>query len=337
MSRILARAVPARRMLLSFNSEKTLPGIEMFVVSGEALFDVFAGEPSDDGLALEGRIGGSPFNVAVGLARLEQPSAFFGAISNDAFGRRLLQSLRSEGVRTDLIQHTAAPTTLSIVGLDAEGVPSYTFHGEHGADRELRPTALAAIPPDAKAFHFGSYSMLVEPIGATLRKLAEVEYDRHLIAYDPNVRLNVEPSLPKWRDLLDWMAAHTHLLKVSDEDLGLLYPGIEPQALASRWLAAGVALVVVTRGSNGAVAWTKKCTVARPGHRVKLVDTVGAGDSFHAALLTWAAEHGRLDPAALAALSQAQLESMLDFASLAAAITCSRRGAQLPRRAELAS
>ncbi len=309
----------------------------MIVVSGEALFDVFVGESTNDGLALEGRIGGSPFNVAVGLARLEQPSAFFGALSHDAFGRRLFDKLRGEGVRTELIQQTAAPTTLSIVDLDARGVPSYTFHGEHGADRELALTALAAIPPDARAFHFGSYSMLVEPIGATLRKLAEVEHERHLVAYDPNVRLNVEPSLPKWRDLLDWMASRTHLLKVSEEDLGLLYPGTEIKALASRWLAVGVALVVVTRGSEGAVAWTKNSNVARPGHKIKLVDTVGAGDSFHAALLTWLAEHSRLDPAAIAASTQAQLESMLDFASAAAAITCSRRGAQLPRRAELGS
>jgi fructokinase len=309
----------------------------MIVVSGEALFDVFAGKPSDDGLLLEGRVGGSPFNVAIGLARLKQPAAFFGAISHDAFGRRLLDMLRSEAVDTDLIQQTAAPTTLSIVGLDADGVPSYTFHGEHGADREMKMSALDAIPPDVKAFHFGSYSMLVEPIGATLRKLAETRYARQLIAYDPNVRLNVEPSLARWRELLDWMVSRTHLLKVSEEDLGLLYPGTELQALATRWLAAGVALVVVTRGGNGAVAWTKKISVARPGRKIKLVDTVGAGDSFHAALLTWLAEQGRLDPGAIAASTQAQLEAMLDFASLAASITCSRRGAQLPRRAELDS
>jgi fructokinase len=309
----------------------------MIVVSGEALFDVFAGNPTDTGLALEGRVGGSPFNVAIGLARLEQPAAFFGAISQDAFGRRLFDMLRSEGVRTDLIQQTAAPTTLSIVGLDAEGVPSYTFHGEHGADRELKQSALVAIPSDVKAFHFGSYSMLVEPVGATLRKLAETGYARHLIAYDPNVRLNVEPSLARWRELLDWMVTRTHLLKVSEEDLALLYPGTELQALASRWLAAGVALVVITRGGNGAIAWTKKISVARPGRKIKLIDTVGAGDSFHAALLSWLAEQGQLDPAAIAALTQAQLEATLDFASLAASITCSRQGAQLPRRAELAS
>ena len=307
----------------------------MIVVSGEALFDVFAGNPTDNGLALEGRIGGSPLNVAIGLARLGQPAGFFGTLSRDAFGRRLLDELRSEGVRTDAIRHSDAPTTLSIVGLDEHGVPSYTFHGEHGADRDLTFAALDTIPSDAAAFHFGSYSMLVEPVATTLRKLAEKEHKRRLIAYDPNVRLNVEPSLERWRAVLDWMVPRTHVLKVSEEDLGLLYPGTELQTLASRWRAGGVALVVITRGSTGAVAWTAGAHVARPGRQIKLVDTVGAGDSFHAALLTWLAEHDSLAPATPAALKVPQLESMLDFASLAAAITCSRQGAQLPRRADL--
>ena len=307
----------------------------MFVVSGEALFDVFAGESSVTGLALEGRIGGSPFNVAVGLARLGQPAAFFGAVSRDVFGNRLLAKLVEEKVHTQSVRRTDAPTTLSIVGLDERGVPSYTFHGEHGADRDLPVSSLAAIPAQARVFHFGSYSMLVEPAASTLRELVESQHKRRLVAYDPNVRLNVEPSLDRWREILAWMATRTHVLKVSEEDLGLLYPGSTPDALASAWLKNGVALVVVTRGGEGAVAWTAKHRVSRPSRKIAVVDTVGAGDSFHAALLTWLAEHDRLDPADPASLSESDLASMLDFASLAAAITCSRQGAQLPRRSEL--
>ncbi len=307
----------------------------MFIASGEALFDVFAGTPTASGLALEGRIGGSPFNVAIGLARLAQRSAFFGAISRDVFGDRLVAELRDEGVRTDCIRRTGAPTTLSIVGVDEHGMPSYTFHGERGADRDLPPTAIDLLPRDAAAFHFGSYSMLVEPIASTLRKLVESRHERHLVAYDPNVRLNVEPSLDRWRETVAWMARRTHVLKVSEEDIGLLFPGRDLDGLATDWLADGVALVVVTRGGEGAVAWTSKCRVARPGKKVEVVDTVGAGDSFHAALLTWLAERNSLAPAAPATLNAIQLASLLDFASHAAAITCSRRGAQLPRRAEL--
>src|SRR5262245_17891911 len=109
----------------------------MLVVCGEALFDVFPGTPSDTGITLEGRIGGPPFNVAIGLARLAVPVSYFGTLSRDVFGERLLGALRTEGVHTDSAQRSDAPTTLGIVGLDARGVPSYTFHGEHGADRDL--------------------------------------------------------------------------------------------------------------------------------------------------------------------------------------------------------
>src|SRR5262245_17640513 len=109
----------------------------MFVVCGEALFDVFRGVPSAAGLSMEGRISGSPFNGAIGLARLAAPVSYFGTLSRDVFGERLLGALRTEGVHTDSTQRSDAPTTLGIVGLDARGVPSYTFHGEHGADRDL--------------------------------------------------------------------------------------------------------------------------------------------------------------------------------------------------------
>lgn len=307
----------------------------MFVVCGEALFDVFAGSPSETGLNLDGRVGGSPFNVAVGLARLGCPVSYFGALSRDVFGQRLIEVLGHEGVRTDCAQRTDAPTTLSIVGLNESGVPTYTFHGEHGADRDLRPAALDALPPDAAAFHFGSYTMLVEPVAATLRALVEREHQRRLIAYDPNVRLNVEPSLERWRGVVDWMARRAHVLKVSEEDLGLLYPGTPLDELVARWQKTGAALIVITRGHAGAIAWTAKAQAARPVRPVKVVDTVGAGDSFHAAMLAWLEEHGAIDPEKLATLPVPALESMLDFASLAAAITCSRQGAQLPRRSEI--
>ncbi|HVY05411.1 MAG TPA: carbohydrate kinase [Burkholderiales bacterium] len=309
----------------------------MFVVGGEALFDVFAGAPSADGLVLEARTGGSPFNVAIGLARLGQASAFFGAISRDAFGNRLMSALADEGVDTGAVRRTDAPTTLSVVGLDDRGVPTYFFHGDHGADRDLPVAALASIPAQARVFHFGSYSLLVEPVASTLRALVESQCKRSLVAYDPNVRLNVEPQLDRWREVVAWMAAHTHVLKASEEDLALLFPGVDLQTLAGKWLDQGAALIVVTRGGEGAVAWTRNARVERPAKKVVVVDTVGAGDTFQAAMLAWLSEHDRLHPRAPAALEAGDLAALLDFAVAAAAITCSRRGAQLPRRSELPS
>jgi len=310
----------------------------MIVVCGEALMDVFDAGAHAHGVALDARIGGSPYNVAVGLARLAQPVAFCGAVSTGFLGQRLARALADEGVHTGCMQRVDAPTSMCVVGLDAKGVPTYDFLGAGGADRQLSLEVLAAIPPGARAFAFGSYAMVVEPVGATQRALVEREHVRSVIAYDPNVRLVVEPSLDRWRDTLAWMAARTHLLKVSAEDLDLVYPGQSIDTLAAGWLAAGVSLVVVTRGGDGASAWHRAAgRVDAAPIAVNVVDTVGAGDTFQAALLTWLAEHQRLSIEALAQLDAAEMRAALAFAARAAAITCSRRGADLPRRAELAA
>lgn len=308
----------------------------MFIVCGEALFDVFATGHTAAGIGFDGRIGGSPFNVALGLARLGQPVGFCGGIGTGFAGDRLMKALADEGIAADAVARMDAPTTLSLVGLDARGVPSYAFYGHGGADRQLRPEHLAAIPPQAKAFHFGSYAMVVQPVGATQRALVERECRRSVISYDPNIRANVEPDLALWRATLQWMLPRTHLLKVSDEDLALLYPGKPIERFAADALAAGTPLVVVTRGGEGAVGFTARGRVPMPPVAVEVVDTVGAGDTFQAALLTWAAETGRLSPAALAQVDEAALHEALGFAARAAAITCGRRGADLPRRYELA-
>ena len=307
----------------------------MIVVCGEALMDVFDAGATATGNALDARIGGSPYNVALGLARLAQPVAFCGAVSNGFLGQRLMRSLADEGIDTSCVQRAEAPTSICVIGLDARGVPAYDFYGERGADRQLPLAALDAVPTDARAIHFGSYAMVVEPVGATQRALVEREHLRTLISYDPNVRLTVEPDLQRWRDTLAWMLPRTHLLKISDDDLGLLYPGLAPEAAATEWLAQGVRAVVVTRGDNGALAFTTRANATAAPLKVNVIDTVGAGDTFQAALLTWLAEHGALSSDALAALDSTALQSMLGFASRAAAITCSRRGADLPRRHEL--
>jgi fructokinase len=309
----------------------------MFAVCGEALMDVFAAGETASGVALDARIGGSPFNVAVGLARLGQPVAFVASLSRDFLGERLVRALAAEGVDIGAIARVDAPTTLGLVGLDAAGVARYAFYGAGGAERQLAPAALDALPAAVRAIHFGSYAMVVEPVASTLRALVERAAGRALVAYDPNIRLNVEPDLARWRDALAWMLARAHLLKVSEEDLQLVRPGTTPEAFADEALAAGVRLVVVTRGEQGALGFTRAARrVAAPRiELVSLIDTVGAGDTFQAALLAWLAEHDALAAKRLDALSEDKLRAALHFAARAAAITCSRRGADLPRRGEL--
>jgi len=311
----------------------------MMMVCGEALLDVFAAGETRTGLALDASVGGSPFNVAVGLARLGQPVGFFSAISTGFAGERLMRALLAEGVDTRAVARLAAPTTLSLIGLDAQGVPSYAFYGEGCADRLLQAADTARVPDALSAVNIGSYATVVEPTASALRALVEREHakmgGRALIAFDPNIRLNVEPDIQRWRDQLAWMLSRTDLFKVSEEDLELLQPGVVLDRFAANALAQGVRAVVITRGDQGAVAWTAQARATTAPVPVTVVDTVGAGDTFQAALLTWLAEHGALSAQALGDLSQEALGQALAFAAQAAAITCSRRGADMPRRAEL--
>ena len=306
----------------------------MFLVCGESLMDVFSVGDTPTGMTLDARVGGSPMNVAIGLARLAQPVAFYGGLSKDFLGERLTRALRAEGVDLAHAPVVDAPTTVSLVGLNAQGVPSYAFYGHGAADRQV---LIESLPPAGsfRVVHVGSYATVVAPVAATQRALIEREQGRALIAYDPNIRLNVEPDLSVWKAQLDWMLPRTQLLKISDEDLGLLLPGTTPEAFATTALAQGVQLVVVTRGGEGALGWTQTRQARAEARKVTVIDTVGAGDTFQAALLTWLAERDRLSAEALGHLNGGDLQALLDFAGAAAAITCSRRGADMPRRPDL--
>ena len=308
----------------------------MFVVCGEALMDVYVRDSTATGLLLDARVGGSPFNVAVGLARLGQPVQFLCPLSQDVPGERLMQTLRDEGVGTALVARNQAATTLSVVSVGATGVPSYAFHGHGAADRQLTVETLPELPADTQVLQFGSYALAVEPVGSALRHLAARERPQRLIAYDPNVRLNVEPRVAHWLPIVQEMTQLAHIVKVSDEDLGLLYPDEAPAVVAQRWLDSGAHLVVVTRGATGSEAWGRAGHATAQSLLVDVIDTVGAGDTFQGAMLTWLQEHDALSPEKLDALSVHDMSAMLRFAARAASITCSRRGADMPRREELA-
>ncbi|MEM1385091.1 MAG: carbohydrate kinase [Pseudomonadota bacterium] len=308
----------------------------MFVVCGEALWDLFVAE-GDGGLVMDARIGGSPFNVAVGLARLGQPSALFTGLSRDSLGQRLEAALHSEGVATEFLLRNDRPTTLALVDWGPDGRPVYAFYGDQSADRAVTASDLPALSKAVWGLHAGSYSLVVEPVGAALLALFEAQAGQRLLTLDPNVRPTVEPDIGLWRDRVERFVALADLVKVSDEDIDLLYPGRAIDEIAGRWRELGAGSVIVTRGGDGAEAFSAAGKAAVPGRQVALVDTVGAGDTFHAALIVGLAERGYVTGRAVRALDTAALTSLLDFAVAAASVTCTRRGADLPRRDELPS
>jgi fructokinase len=305
----------------------------MFVVCGEALWDLFAVE--GDPLAFQARPGGSPFNVAVGLARLGQRTALLAGLSTDPLGQRLERRLRADGVATTFLLRSARPTTISLVDLAPDGAPAYAFYGDDGADRVVTPADLPRLGPEVWGLHAGSYSLAVEPVGAALLDLFTRESRRLLLTLDPNVRLAVQPDAALWRRRVDAFVRLADLVKLSDEDLRLLRPGADPSALASEWLRAGAGLVVLTRGAAGAEAFSAAGRVTVPGRPVSITDTVGDGDAFQAALIAGLAERGIRDRRALAALDREVIADLLAFANAAGAIACTRQGADLPRRVDL--
>ncbi|AZF26410.1 carbohydrate kinase [Pseudomonas sp. R2-60-08W] len=311
----------------------------MYLVCGEALFDFFSEENADGQVAklnYTAIAGGSPFNVAVGLRRLGIESGFFAGISHDYLGRRLLQVLKDEGVSEDFLVPFDAPTTLAMVAVGANGSPQYSFRGEGCADRQLQLTHLPPLGDEIRGLHVGSFSLVVQPIGDTLLALVKRESGKRLISLDPNVRLNPQPDIQLWRDRVMELVKHADLIKVSDEDLHLLYPEQSPESVLQGWLQHRCQLVFLTRGGDGASVFSRRHgNWSQPAIDIVMADTVGAGDTFQAALIAWLTEH-RLDSVqGLQQLSREQIDAMLGFAIRAAALTCTRTGPDLPYRSQL--
>ncbi len=305
----------------------------MFVLCGEALWDLFAVE--GERLAFDARPGGSPFNVAIGLARLGQPAALLTGISTDRLGERLLARLRSEGVDTRLLVRTPRPTAISLIDVGAGGLPTYAIYGEGAADRAVAPADLPELGVEIWGLHAASFALMVQPIGDSLLELFRREKGRRLLSLDPNVRLGVQPDAALWRRRLDAFCRLADLVKVSLEDLRHLYPAADPASIAERWLEAGAGLVVVTQGPDGAEAFGPAGCVSVAGLEVAVADTVGAGDAFQAALIAGLARRGVRDRRALDRLGRGELAGLLGHANSAAAIACTRRGADLAFPAEL--
>jgi fructokinase len=311
----------------------------MYLVCGEALFDFFS-ENEASGQAskvnYKAIAGGSPFNVAVGLRRLGVDSALFAGLSTDYLGRRLQQVLADEGVRADYLLDFDAPTTLAMVAVGANGSPHYSFRGEGCADRQLTLAHLPELNEQVRGLHIGSFSLVVQPIADTLLALVRRESGKRLISLDPNVRLNPEPNIELWRSRIAELVKLADLIKVSDEDLSLLYPDRDPQSVIDGWLEHRCQLVFLTRGGQGATVFSRRHgSWSAPASKVVIADTVGAGDTFQAALITWLTEQQLDSVDGLQRLSREQIDAMLRFAISAAALTCSKTGPDLPYRHQL--
>ncbi|HET9140641.1 carbohydrate kinase [Actinophytocola sp.] len=315
----------------------------MILVGGEALIDLVP-LPStvDDELpALRPFPGGGPYNVAIAAARLGAEVRFLSRLSTDDFGAALLRRLHRSGVDTSLVQRGPEPTTLAVTGIAPDGSARYSFHVEGTADRLVADPG--ALPAGVRLLSLGTLSLLLEPGATTYETLLR----RHaraggLTVLDPNIRpgLVSDPDAVRAR-FTSWLP-DVGLLKLSVEDarwLAALPPGASGAAVLDAvrsWLAAGPAAAVLTRGADGLTAVTGAgAAVDVPAAPSAVVDTIGAGDTVHGALLYWLARTGVTSADAVCRLDAADLRAALDLAARAAAVTVSRAGAEPPYATEI--
>lgn len=307
----------------------------MILVCGEALIDLVPVSFGDE-LAYVARAGGSSFNVAMGLGRLGAPVGFLGRVSTDRFGRMLRGRLEADGVDCSLVEDGDEPTTLAVVQIEAGSEPVYVFYGEGTADRMFGvDRAPVQLPDEVSALHLGSISMVREPGASAFEAVMRREHGRRVLTLDPNIRPSMVGERTAYLGRLEGWVSLADVVKVSRADLAWLYPGTEPDAAAATWLARGPGLVVVTMGHDGVLGVTARNRVEVPGTRVAVSDTVGAGDAFTSGLLARLHASGRLERPSVREISADALRDCLAFANKAAAITCTRAGAQPPTLAEI--
>jgi fructokinase len=275
-------------------------------------------------------VGGGPANTAKALARLGHDVHFIDGISSDAYGQSARAELLRDGVNLDLALTSDKPTCTATVSLDAQGVASYEFLIDGTATFDFHSSWL----PDPYRFqpqvlHIGTLVTVIEPGASALYDWAMQVAEFAPIVFDPNIRPSVQPDRDLYEAAVEKWAALSAVIKVSDDDLAWLFPNQSIDDVANRWISDGVFLVVVTRGANGLVGFTADGRVEVPGVKVDVVDTVGAGDTVGAIVVEAMASHGLVE------LRGDVLKEVLSRAAHAAAITCSRQGAQPPYKHEL--
>lgn len=304
----------------------------MILVSGEALIDLIPDPVKES--AYDAVLGGSPYNVAIGLARLGARTAFVSRISADGNGEALAAALTENGVDLSFVARDARPTTLAFVMRGTAKTGSrYSFYLDGTAFDGPWPFP-AEWPKGARHLHIGSISAVEPRHGQSIVNALAAARPHATVSFDPNIRPLVTPDRDTVTRLVELQASLAHLVKASHEDLEWLYPdrGIEDSLAA--WTKSGPRFCVATLGERGALAMLGKERIEVPAPRVEVVDTVGAGDSFMSALLAAMDRDHALGAEALAP-SRNELERWLRFAAAASALTCTRKGSDPPTRTEV--
>lgn len=302
----------------------------MLIACGDALIDFVPTRNADGREALMPAVGGSCLNVAIGMARLGAPTGFVGGISTDLFGRMIADHAAASNVELGLAVRSDHQTTLAFVRI-AAGESSYAFYDEGTATRNWAYRRGSFPFAEVEALHVGSTTLVDDQGAAETKALIADARASSTICFDPNCRPNLVKGKPAYLARMTEFAEGADLVKMSDVDFAYLF-GAEPyEQRASALLGQGTSLVVITRGSDGAIAWHAKAgQVEVPAPKVAVADTIGAGDSFQAALVFALHKQGRLARQQLKDIGADGLRRALTFAVNCAGLTCTRPGADPP-------
>ena len=294
-------------------------------VCGEALIDLIP-----DGTERKAVVGGGPANTAKALAKLGIDAQFIDGISTDKYGQMALKQLHKDGVLLDFVKFSDKPTCLAIVSLNEAGGASYEFVIEGTATFDFSATWLPdPVANKPSLLHIGTLVTAIEPAASVLFEWAEKVAKVSPVVFDPNIRPAVMSDRAEYVKQVERWVSISSSVKVSDDDIYWLYPGVELDQVANKWLSMGPELVVVTFGDKGLTGYRKNEKVEVDAKKVVVADTVGAGDTVGAILVEAIIEDG------LDKLTGMRLSVMLDRAAKAAAITVSRTGALPPSKAEI--
>jgi fructokinase len=306
----------------------------MILCHGEMLIDFIPTEAPSGGLAYRPAVGGSPGNVALTLARLDVPSGFVGGLSNDFFGEQIVSMLAASGVSTSYLSRLDRPTMLAFVNLEGEE-PRYAFYDAESAARNWRLTDMPPIGSEVSTLHFGSLSLIRHPAALEFAALMRREAPRRIISFDPNIRRSLVEDEQDYRERLREFFQTAHVIKLSEADLAWIDSQTPFDRLAETWLDAEARIVLLTRGAEGATIYGRSGNVSIAAFPVKVADTVGAGDATMGGLLAALDDRRLLTRERLDGIGEPVLAEVLKFALAVAAITCSRVGADPPRRTDL--
>ena len=306
----------------------------MILCSGENLIDNVPIKGSKD--SFKSCIGGSPLNTALSLGKLKIPVYFFSRISNDFFGKKIISFLNKNNVNTSLTQRSNDLTTIGFVNIDKDNT-DFTFYANNTSDRNLKNYFFSnTLKKKIKLAHFSSISLILKPGSEVYFQMMKDLRKHSLISIDPNIRKQLIKNKKSFKQRFNNFIKIADIIKLSNEDFSYLYDIKKADKIISQWLSKNkILFVILTFGKKGSKIYTKDFNLKINSFKIKVIDTVGAGDSYIAGVIAWLYNKGLIERIKIKKISKEHWLECLQFASKIAAINCMRDGCNPPNLSEL--